>query len=173
MRLAHAVIAAATAIGLLSGCSSDIERLRRLPAGSGPPDAVEAGPPVVIDDSEFLCHAFHLVLFDFGEAAIRPDGQRVLDELLVDLSLIRQQPDLCASGPVGVSVTGHADRAGSTDNNLALSLRRADAVRQALIAGGISADQITVSGRGEEEPAVPTPDGVREQANRRVEIIIQ
>jgi OOP family OmpA-OmpF porin len=106
----------------------------------------------------------YIVLFDFDKANIRPDGQQVISSVLADAA---------AKGAPQVSVTGHADRAGPADYNLALSLRRADAVRQALIAGGISADQITVSGRGEEEPAVPTPDGVREQANRRVEIIIQ
>jgi OOP family OmpA-OmpF porin len=106
----------------------------------------------------------YIVLFDFDKANIRPDGQQVVNQVLADAA---------AKGAPQISVTGHADRSGPADYNLALSLRRADAVRQALIAGGISADQITVSGRGEEEPAVPTPDGVREQANRRVEIIIQ
>jgi OmpA-OmpF porin, OOP family len=120
-----------------------------------PPPAVEAPmtPPEV-----------YIVLFDFDKANIRPDGQTVINQVLADAT---------AKGAPQISVTGHADRSGPADYNLALSLRRADAVRQALIAGGISADQITVSGRGEEEPAVPTPDGVREQANRRVEIIIQ
>lgn len=118
-----------------------------------PPAAAPAVPPEV-----------YIVLFDFDKANIRPDGQQVVNQVLADAK---------AKGTPQISVTGHADRAGPADYNLALSLRRADAVRQALIAGGISADQITVSGRGEEEPAVPTPDGVREQANRRVEIIIQ
>ena len=120
-----------------------------------PPQPVQ--PPVVAPE-------VYIVLFDFDKANIRPDGQQVINQVLADAQ---------AKGTPQISVTGHADRAGPADYNLALSLRRADAVRQALIAGGISADQITVSGRGEEEPAVPTPDGVREQANRRVEIIIQ
>ena len=47
------------------------------------------------------------------------------------------------------------------------------AVRAMLIDEGVSPDQITTAGRGEAEPAVPTADGVREQANRRAEIIIQ
>ena len=70
-------------------------------------------------------------------------------------------------------MTGHTDLSGSFDYNMGLSLRRADAVRDALIAGGVSPNQITTAGRGEAEPAVPTADGVREQANRRAEIIIQ
>ncbi len=70
------------------------------------------------------------------------------------------------------SVTGHADRAGPAEYNLGLSLRRADAVREALAARGIAAGRISVAGRGEVEPAVPTADGVAEPANRRVEIIV-
>ena len=120
--------------------------------------------PPALPEAPVIAPEVYIVLFDFDKANIRPDGQQVVNQVLADAQ---------AKGTPQISVTGHADRAGPADYNLALSLRRADAVRQALIAGGISADQITVSGRGEEEPAVPTPDGVREQANRRVEIIIQ
>jgi OOP family OmpA-OmpF porin len=105
-----------------------------------------------------------IVYFDFDRSDLNAAGQAVVNELLSAMA---------ANPGVPVSVTGHADRSGPEDYNMGLSLRRADTVREALIAGGISADQITVSGRGEEEPAVPTADGVREQANRRVEIIIQ
>ncbi len=70
------------------------------------------------------------------------------------------------------SVTGHADRAGPAEYNMLLSLRRADAVREALATRGIAAGRISVAGRGEAEPAVPTADGVAEPANRRVEIIV-
>lgn len=73
---------------------------------------------------------------------------------------------------VDFSVTGHADRAGPEAYNLDLSLRRANAVRDALIQRGVKASGISVAGRGEAEPAVPTADGVREPANRRVEIIL-
>ena len=70
------------------------------------------------------------------------------------------------------SVTGHADRAGSEEYNSRLSLERASVVRDALVGLGYSASEISLAGRGESEPAVATADGVREQANRRVEIII-
>jgi len=74
---------------------------------------------------------------------------------------------------VQFSVTGHADRAGPADYNQELSLRRAQSVRDALIAEGVSRANISIAARGESEPAVPTADGVREQANRRVEIVVQ
>ena len=71
------------------------------------------------------------------------------------------------------SVTGHADRSGSEDYNNRLSISRANAVQDALVARGVAAGAVSVAGRGESDPAVPTADGVAEQANRRVVIIIQ
>jgi len=106
----------------------------------------------------------YIVYFDFDSSDIRPDAQATIDRVVNDAASL---------GTPGISVTGHADRSGAEDYNMALSLRRADAVRDALISGGVAPDQITTAGRGEEENAVPTADGVREQANRRVEIIIQ
>jgi OOP family OmpA-OmpF porin len=106
----------------------------------------------------------YIVLFDFDRSNINTAGQAVIDQVLADAARM---------GTVNISATGHADRSGSEDYNMALSLRRADSVREALIAGGVSPDAITVAGRGESEPAVPTPDGVKEQANRRVEIVLQ
>jgi outer membrane protein OmpA-like peptidoglycan-associated protein len=69
-------------------------------------------------------------------------------------------------------VTGHADRSGSDAYNMALSLRRANAVKDQLVREGIAANQIVVVGRGESQPLVPTADGVREPQNRRVEIVL-
>ena len=47
-----------------------------------------------------------------------------------------------------------------------------EAVKAAMIRGGIPANAIVVIGRGESQPLVPTADGVREPQNRRVEIVI-
>jgi len=122
-------------------------------------EELEGGPPVGVAPSTYI------VLFDFDRSNINAAAQVVIDQVLADAA---------ATGmTVGISATGHADRSGSEDYNMGLSLRRADAVREALIAGGIDGNAITVAGRGESEPAVPTADGVREQANRRVEIVIQ
>jgi len=118
----------------------------------------ELGGPVAAAPNTYI------VLFDFDKSNINQAGQAVIDQVLADAHKM---------GSVHVSATGHTDRAGTEAYNMALSLRRADSVRDALIKGGIPADGITVAGRGESEPAVPTADGVREQANRRVEVILQ
>lgn len=122
-------------------------------------EELEGGPPESVEPNTYI------VLFDFDRSDINAAGQVVIDQVLADAA---------AKGvPVSISATGHADRSGSEDYNMALSLRRADSVREALIAGGVDGNAITVAGRGESEPAVPTADGVKEQANRRVEIVIQ
>jgi len=76
-------------------------------------------------------------------------------------------------GGARISATGHTDTAGPADYNMALSLRRANAVKDQLVHDGVRADDISVIGLGETSPMVPTPDGVREAQNRRVEIVIR
>ncbi|HQC95686.1 MAG TPA: OmpA family protein [Aquabacterium sp.] len=72
-----------------------------------------------------------------------------------------------------VVITGHTDRVGSVEANDRLSLARAEAVRDILAAAGVPRSAMSVAGRGEREPVVPTADEVAEARNRRVEIKIR
>src|SRR5262245_49926983 len=76
-------------------------------------------------------------------------------------------------GNARITATGHTDTSGPEAYNMALSLRRANAVKDALVRNGVPAQAITVIGRGEKGLLVQTGDGVREPQNRRVEIVIQ
>jgi len=76
-----------------------------------------------------------------------------------------------AGAPVTVQVTGFTDTSGSPDYNQRLSERRANAVATALVQDGVPQTNLVVTGRGENDLRVPTPDGVREPQNRRVEIV--
>jgi hypothetical protein len=76
------------------------------------------------------------------------------------------------TGAARVVATGHADRSGPDNYNMALSLRRANAVKDQLVRDGVPANVIQVIGKGESQPLVPTADGVREPQNRRVEIVV-
>ena len=90
------------------------------------------------------------------------------------LSTIQQAADTFRStGSARITTTGHADRSGPDNYNMALSLRRANAVKDALVRDGVPAGAIQVIGKGETQPLVPTADGVREPQNRRVEIVLQ
>ena len=87
--------------------------------------------------------------------------------------LAEMRAALAALPAAEVVITGHTDRVGTVESNDRLSLARAEAVRELLVAGGLARNAITVAGRGEREPAVPTADEVAEARNRRVEIKIR
>jgi outer membrane protein OmpA-like peptidoglycan-associated protein len=104
-----------------------------------------------------------LVFFDFDKADITPEAQKIIEQAAASY----KQGNLTR-----VELTGHADRSGANKYNLALSLRRAKAVQAAMAKLGVPQNSIGVTGKGEEQPLVPTADGVREPQNRRVEIVL-
>lgn len=106
----------------------------------------------------------YLVFFDFDKSDVRPDAADTLARVVAAMGELKSS---------AVSLVGHADRSGPTDYTQALSERRAASVQDYLVQGGIAAAAISTEGRGESDPRVPTPDGVREQENRRVEIRIE
>jgi outer membrane protein OmpA-like peptidoglycan-associated protein len=72
-----------------------------------------------------------------------------------------------------IVVIGHTDRVGTTARNDALSLRRAERVREELVKAGVAITRIRVEGRGDREPLVPTASQVAEPLNRRVEVDVR
>lgn len=122
------------------------------------PMAVDASKPMEIKD------AVYLVFFDFDKTGILPAGDSVL-QAAVDEIKSRQLN--------AINVVGHADAAGTKPYNKRLSLKRANAVKSSLVKMGVDAKLIRVDHKGEDELMVPTPDGVREPANRRVQITFE
>ncbi|MGE4281833.1 MAG: OmpA family protein [Magnetospirillum sp.] len=104
-----------------------------------------------------------IVFFDFNKSDITPEAAKIITQA-VDTAK--------KGGSTRVDLTGHADRSGPDKYNMALSLKRANAVKAAMVKQGVPADQISVVGKGETAPLVQTPDGVREPQNRRVEIVL-
>jgi outer membrane protein OmpA-like peptidoglycan-associated protein len=86
--------------------------------------------------------------------------QKVLEELRR-----RPAPD--------IQVIGHTDTVGSGGENDALSLQRAETMRELMLQLGIPPGRIRASGRGKREPLVTTADGIDEPRNRRVEINVR
>jgi len=134
----------------------------RLAYNFGPPaGAAAVAPPPAPPPS---AGKNYMVFFDFDRSNITDTAATTIRQAANDAK---------AGRTTRIGVTGHADRSGGDAYNMALSMRRATAVKDQLVREGIAAASIAVVGRGEEQPLVQTADGVREPQNRRVEIVLQ
>ena len=125
------------------------------PPPAAPPPAPPAPPPPPT-------HQVYLVFFDWDKYNITPEGMQILEAAAAHWK---------AGGAVQIQVTGYTDLTGSPGYNQRLSERRANAVATVLERLGIPRNDMVVAGRGMNDPRVPTPLGVREPQNRRVEIV--
>lgn len=103
------------------------------------------------------------VLFDFDKATLKPGGIKAVNELT---RFLQEYPER------NVMIEGFTDTVGPEDYNRNLSLKRADAVRQALMNNGIASERIQIRGYGEEYPVATNQTEAGRQRNRRVEVII-
>ena len=115
-------------------------------------DALSALPPPP--------RSFNLY-FQFDSDELTPAARAMFPEIL-QLVKDRPAPD--------VAVIGHTDTTGSAASNFQLGLRRAQRVRDLLVAAGLDATLITVMSVGETDLLVPTADDTMEPRNRRVEV---
>ena len=88
-------------------------------------------------------------LFDFDKANLKPAGKQQLDKFAADLKGVKYD---------AVAVTGHTDRIGAQGYNLKLSARRADAVKDYLVAAGIPAGAIAAKGVNGADPVTKAED---------------
>jgi OmpA-OmpF porin, OOP family len=125
------------------------------PPPAAPPPAPPAPPPPPV-------HQVYLVFFDWDKYNITSEGMQILEAAAAHYK---------AGGAVQIQVTGYTDLTGSPGYNQRLSERRASAVATVLERLGVPRNEMVVTGRGMNDPRVPTPLGVREPQNRRVEIV--
>jgi outer membrane protein OmpA-like peptidoglycan-associated protein len=104
------------------------------------------------------------LFFRFDSEELTDESRRLVQDVL-EIVKMRPQPDVVA--------TGHTDTTGSPASNIDLGLRRATAVRALLVEAGMTPSAIEVRSHGESELLVPTPDGVFERRNRRVDISVR
>jgi outer membrane protein OmpA-like peptidoglycan-associated protein len=122
-----------------------------------------SAPPPMVQPAPASAPSF-MVFFDWDRSNLSQQA----------LNTIKQASDqFKATGKARITATGHTDKSGPESYNMALSLRRANTVKDALVRDGVPATAISVIGKGETQPMVPTADGVREPQNRRVEIVLQ
>ena len=134
--------------------------------GDGAPDFKDKCPgsraSAIVDDDGCYVHPEEpitfTILFDTDQADIRADQEATIRR---GLEMLRKYPITDAV------IEGHADWRASQAHNLPLSERRAESVREYLVAGGIDPDRLTTLGHGELRPVADnhTPEG--QQQNRR------
>jgi peptidoglycan-associated lipoprotein len=120
-----------------------------------PPPVVEAPKPTL---DELFLKEVRDAYFDYDKADIRADAK---DALGRTAEFFRNYPQL------RVTIEGHCDERGSTEYNLALGDRRANAVKQYLVGLGISADRLTTVSYGKEKPFCMESNETCWQENRR------
>ncbi len=81
--------------------------------------------------------------------------------------MLTEHPDL------SLTIEGHTDNVGDAQANLALSAKRADAVKAYLVGKGVGAERLTTKGLGASKPAAPNTTAEGRQQNRRVELVKQ
>ena len=126
----------------------------------GQPEMAPPPPPVAAAPQA----PSFMVFFDWDRSNLSPQALQTISQAA---AAYKQK------GSARITATGHTDTSGPESYNMALSLRRANAVKDALVRDGVPAQAISVIGKGESSPLVPTGDGVREPQNRRVEIVVQ
>jgi outer membrane protein OmpA-like peptidoglycan-associated protein len=185
--------------GLLVACAAPATRVILLPQGEGRSSAVEVKTAVAVQlvskpyqtaevsqDGQVLLGEMDpltvldrysgilaqlpgpeeqfLLYFESGGAQLTTESQSLLPTILARAR---------ARKGGEIIVVGHTDRVGAVEANDALSLQRANSVRELFIGRGFKAELIEAVGRGERAPVVPTADEVAEPKNRRAEILVR
>ncbi len=126
-------------------------------------ERVNRGPGCVYIDNAY---------FDAGKTSIRPDAAKTLDKFI---KIMLENPT------IEIEISAHSDCLGSKEGNMATAVKRAKAVVDYLVKGGISENRLTQNAWGDTRPVnscdCSTPNNklcteVEYQMNRRVEFKI-
>ncbi|MCD6498559.1 MAG: OmpA family protein [Deltaproteobacteria bacterium] len=130
------------------------------PASNNGCPVATVGPTIVAGKIELK----QKIYFDTGKATLLAMSKGLLDKVA---DLVKANPQVKL-----IRIEGHTDSRGNAKRNLVLSQRRAEAVRQYLIAKGVGPDRLQSVGYGDTRPIQPNTTRKGRAANRRVEFII-
>ncbi|HWB28186.1 MAG TPA: OmpA family protein [Chitinophagaceae bacterium] len=142
---------------LKSSAYSDVQNgyyISNIKVAKGLPDTRHR----LMDEGKFTTTG---ILFDINTAAIKPESNGILAEIA---GVLQQYPG------VNILITGHTDSDGDAKDNLELSRKRAEAVKDALVKNfGITASRLQTDGKGEDAPVADNNTRDGKAQNRRVE----
>lgn len=149
------LLGAVAALALLAACSSTDQNA----AATGAGGTIRPG-----SQEDLVANVGDRVLFDFDSSVVRADQRPILQ---------RQAQWLGTHSAVRVQVEGHADERGTREYNLALGQRRANAARDALVAGGVNGTRVSTISYGKDRPAALGSDEASWAQNRRAVTVVQ
>lgn len=127
------------------------------------PAAAAAPPAAQPNLSELFSQNVKDAFFDFDKSELRQDSR---DALTKDAEFLRSYPN------ARISIEGHCDERGSTEYNLGLGQRRAEAAKNFLISLGITADRLTTVSWGKERPFCTEHSEECWSQNRRAHLVL-
>ncbi|MGJ7509524.1 OmpA family protein [Variovorax sp. GT1P44] len=172
--LAGAAIGSATggkagtgaAIGALAGAAGGYLWSQRMESQKRQMEAATRGTGVAVTqtpNNELKLAIPSDISFDVGRAAIKPNFSPILDQFATGL---RNNPN------ADVRIIGHTDSTGTDAINNPLSIERAAATRDYLVARGVPPTAFRIEGRGSREPVADNSTDAGRAQNRRVEIYV-
>lgn len=167
------MIAAAAVLALAAACSTPSEESTDAGtmggagsgsdvSGAGAGDIVEGELSPVVAEQR-LVEIGDRVFFGLDQHDLSPEARATLDQ---QAAFLNQQAALA------IVLEGHADERGTREHNLALGDRRANSVRDYLIALGVNPNRIRTVSYGEERPAVVGSNESAWAQNRRAVTVI-
>lgn len=131
------------ALGFLAACESGPQSKGNVTGGGA---GAGATPDSLAEYSRVVCKSEPRVFFDFDSSDLSPDARRTIECWAGFLK---------KKGGAGVSIQGHADERGTREYNLALGDRRANSVKNYLVALGINGGRLRTISYGKERPIDP------------------
>ncbi|HEX3753870.1 MAG TPA: OmpA family protein [Rhizomicrobium sp.] len=135
-----------------------------MPAPPPAPVTMAPAPAPSAAETPAPAQGEYAVYFDFDSWTLTAEDLKVIDSVIATAR---------SGGQSHITIVGHTDTSGPADYNQKLSVRRANVVVEALVDLGARRTAIHASGVGENDLAVPTPDGVKEAKNRRAVVTLQ
>ena len=144
---------------VLAGCGDTPENAESEDAASAA-SAVPTEATNMPEEAKAVVEQFTNIYFNFNKFDVRNDMRDVVDA----------NAKVVSSANLRISVEGHTDRVGSEEYNHALGLKRANSIKDALVAEGVDGTKVDVVSFGKTKMICDEANAECDQKNRRVEI---
>lgn len=158
------VLSLFAAVLLVAACGSNRDESAMVTGGGDTTSATTETSTVTPGSQEdFVVNVGDRVFFGFDRFDVSAEARATLDR---QAAWLQQYPN------TSVTIEGHADERGTREYNLALGDRRANAVKNYLVAAGVPANRITTISYGKERPAVLGSNESAWAQNRRAVTVL-